>query len=79
MTIFGALSSSPALSTSRMVAAHLIAQHAERQPFPNVPARPVSTESLILVDDVMESPLMSVVNSRGNKLFSPRGDVPTMW
>jgi hypothetical protein len=34
----------------------------------------VCTENLIRVDDVMESPLMSVVNGRGNKLFSPRGD-----
>jgi len=35
---------------------------------------PVCTENPIRVDDVMESSLMSVVNGRGNKLFSPRGD-----
>ena len=34
----------------------------------------VCTENLVGVGDVTESPLMSVVNSRGNRLFSPRGD-----
>jgi len=33
----------------------------------------VCTENLIRVADVMESPLMSVVNGWGNKLLSPRG------
>jgi hypothetical protein len=36
-------------------------------------AGPVCTENLIRVADVMESPLMSVVNGWGNKLLSPRG------
>jgi len=31
----------------------------------------VCTENLIRVDDVMESPLMSVVNGWRNKLLSP--------
>ena len=39
-------------------------------------AIPVCTENLIRVDDVMESPLMSVVNGSGNRLFSP-GGTPT--
>jgi hypothetical protein len=33
----------------------------------------VCTENLVRVDDVTESPLMSVVNGWGNKLLSPRG------
>src|SRR6476646_10447307 len=33
----------------------------------------VCTENPIRVDEVMESPLMSVVNGWGNKLLSPRG------
>jgi hypothetical protein len=37
-------------------------------------AGPVCTENLIRVADVMESPLMSVVNGWGNKLLSPRGE-----
>jgi hypothetical protein len=34
----------------------------------------VCTENLVRVDDVTETPLMSVVNGWGNKLLSPGGD-----
>jgi hypothetical protein len=45
----------------------------KRYPLSWLVAHPVCTENLIRVDAVAESPLMSVVNSRGNRLFSPRG------